>query len=132
MTDAVLKDIAVAQRERAKTVKEMANSSLFFFRAPLEYDDKAVRKHINAEILQVLDELVSRLEALGDWSAPSLHELLSGLAAVKGISLGKLAQPLRLAICGGTVSPPIDATLSIVGRTETLARIAAALHDWRR
>jgi len=132
LADSVLKDIAVAQRERAKTLKEMAQSSVFFFRAPTAYDDKAVRKHVNEEILGILDELVSRLQALDDWSAPSVHRVISGLAAEKGLVLGRLAQPLRLAICGGTVSPPIDMTLGIVGRAETLARLATAVQAWRR
>jgi glutamyl-tRNA synthetase len=132
VADDVLKDIASAQRERAKTLKEMAHNSLFFFRAPLAYDDKAVRKHVNAETVQALDELALRLKAVDHWWAPSLHEVISALAAEKGLALGKLAQPLRLAICGGTVSPPIDVTLTIVGRAETLRRIATAVDEWRR
>jgi glutamyl-tRNA synthetase len=79
-----------------------------------------------------LGELASRLDALDDWSAASLHAAISGLAAEQGLALGKLAQPLRLAICGGTVSPPIDVTLSVVGRSEALARISTAIRAWRR
>jgi len=56
--------------------------------------------------------------------------LITQFAASKGISLGKLAQPLRLAVCGGTVSPPIDATLAILGKHETLARLRTALRIW--
>jgi len=130
--DNILKEIAIAQRERAKTVQEMASNSLFFFRAPAGYDEKAVRKHVNADILVTLGELASRLDALDDWSAASLHAAISGLAAEQGLALGKLAQPLRLAICGGTVSPPIDVTLSVVGRSEALARISTAIRAWRR
>jgi glutamyl-tRNA synthetase len=121
--DNALRDIAIAQRERAKTVKEMAHSSLYFFKPPVAYEDKAVRKHVNAEILRALDELVLRLAALDDWSTPAIHALVSGFATEKGMALG---------ICGATVSPPIDTTPSIVGRTETLARIAAAIHAWRQ
>jgi glutamyl-tRNA synthetase len=125
-----LEQIVVAQRERAKTVREMAVNSLFFFRAPVAYDEKAVRKHVTADVLELLTDARGKLEQLDNWSAPLIHELISGFATAKGISLGKLAQPLRLAVCGGTVSPPIDATLAILGKSEALARLARAQAAW--
>jgi glutamyl-tRNA synthetase len=127
---AQLAAIVLTQRERAKTLKDMAANSLFFFRAPESYDAKAVAKHITAEIPAMIGELSQAFAGLPDWSAASLHEQLTSFAAAKGVSLGKLAQPLRLAICGGTVSPPIDASLSILGREESLARLARALGIW--
>ncbi|MDB6087175.1 MAG: glutamyl-tRNA synthetase [Gammaproteobacteria bacterium] len=130
-TEMQLEQIVLAQRERAKTMKEMACNSLFFFRPPETYDEKAVRKHVTAEVLALLDGLSPQLVGMDDWSAPAIHEVLSGFAAAKGVPLGKLAQPIRLAVCGGTVSPPIDATLSILGKTEALSRLARALAAWR-
>jgi glutamyl-tRNA synthetase len=127
---AQLAAIVLTQRERAKTLKDMAANSLFFFRAPESYDAKAVAKHITAEIPAMIGELSQAFAGLPDWSAASLHEQLTSFAAANGVSLGKLAQPLRLAICGGTVSPPIDASLSILGREESLARLARALGIW--
>ena len=129
--DAQLEQIVLAQRERAKTMKEMALNSTFFFRAPETYDEKAVRKHVSADIVGLLDELAGDIAALATWSAPAIHELLSSFSAAKGVALGKLAQPIRLAVCGGTVSPPIDATLSILGKAEALSRLARALQAWR-
>ncbi len=128
--DAQLEQIVLAQRERAKTLKEMALASLFFFRAPAGYDDKAVRKHVTPDIVELLGEVIAEFTRLPIWSAPAIHELVSGLAAARGISLGKLAQPLRLAVCGGTISPPIDATLAILGREATLSRLSAARAAW--
>ena len=125
-----LEQIVVSQRERAKTVREMALNSLFFFRAPLTYDEKAVRKHVTADVLALLAEATSELDRLTDWSAPAIHEVIAGFAAAKGLALGKLAQPIRLAVCGGTVSPPIDATLAILGKIESLARLARARAAW--
>jgi glutamyl-tRNA synthetase len=125
-----LEQIVLSQRERAKTVREMAINSVFFFRAPTAYDDKAVRKHVTADVLLLLAEAAKALEQSSDWSAPAIHQIISGFAAGKGISLGKLAQPIRLAVCGGTVSPPIDATLSILGKTESLTRLAHARAAW--
>jgi glutamyl-tRNA synthetase len=128
--DAQLEAIVLVQRERAKTLKEMAANSVFFFQAPAAYDDKAVRKHVTPEIISALREISPALESLPDWSAAAIHELLGAFAAAKGLNLGKLAQPVRLAVCGGTVSPPIDATLAILGRAESLGRLARALGIW--
>jgi glutamyl-tRNA synthetase len=128
--DAQLEQIVIVQRERAKTIKEMAANSAFFFRPPESYDEKAVRKHVNGEITSLLATASAELSALGDWTAPAIHGLVSDLAARKSLPLGKLAQPLRLAVCGGTVSPPIDATLAILGREQTLRRLGKALAAW--
>jgi glutamyl-tRNA synthetase len=128
--EAALEPIVVSQRERAKTVREMALNSVFFFQAPAAYDEKAVRKHVTADVLALLTEARGKLEEVADWSAPAIHELISAFAAAKGLSLGKLAQPIRLAVCGGTVSPPIDATLAILGKSETLSRLAKAQAAW--
>ena len=128
--EAQLEQIVLAQRERAKTVKEMAANSVFFFRAPAAYDDKAVRKHVTAEGLALLREASAQLARIEAWSAPAVHAIISGLANAKGVPLGKLAQPMRLALCGGTVSPPIDATLAVLGKAESLARLAAASAQW--
>jgi glutamyl-tRNA synthetase len=128
--EAKLELIVLSLRERAKTVREMAQSSVFFFRAPATYDEKAVRKHITADVPALLAEAEAALGALDNWNAAAIHELISGFAATKGIALGKLAQPIRLAVCGGTVSPPIDATLAILGKSEALSRLARAQALW--
>jgi glutamyl-tRNA synthetase len=128
--EAKLAKIVLAQRERAKTMKEMAENSLFFFRAPTAYDEKAVRKHITPGVSDLLEELSGELERLDPWSAPVIHGLISAAATAKGVSLGKLAQPIRLAVCGGTVSPPIDATLEILGRKESLSRLRKGIERW--
>ena len=128
--EAQLEQIVLSQRERAKTVREMALNSAFFFRAPTAYDEKAVRKHVTAEVLVLLAEASSALDELANWSAPAIHKVISGLAEAKGVPLGKLAQPIRLAVCGGTVSPPIDATLAILGKIESLSRLSHAQAAW--
>jgi glutamyl-tRNA synthetase len=128
--DAQLEQIVLAQRERAKTVREMALNSVFFFKAPMAYDEKAVRKHVTPDALTLLIQAQDRLGQLGDWSTPSIHEVINGIATGAGVSLGKLAQPIRLAVCGGTVSPPIDATLAILGKAESLSRLRRATALW--
>jgi glutamyl-tRNA synthetase len=128
--EAQLEQIVLVQRERAKTVREMAANSVFFFRAPAAYDEKAVRKHVTSDVVALLAEALNELTELADWSAPAIHQVISGFAVAKGLSLGKLAQPIRLAVCGGTVSPPIDATLAILGKNEALARLRKAQAIW--
>ena len=125
--DAMLEGLIVAQRERAKTLKEMAQNSRFFFTDEIERDPKAAAKHLGADSVEGLREVLERLSALGEWTAPVIHDALNGLATERGVGLGKIVQPVRVAISGGTVSPPIDATLALLGRERTLARIEAAL-----
>jgi glutamyl-tRNA synthetase len=128
--DAQLEQIVVAQRERAKTVREMALNSVFFFRAPAAYDEKAVRKHVTPEVPALLAEVAGALERLEDWAPTAIHEVINGVASARGMALGKIAQPIRIAVCGGTVSPPIDVTLSILGEDESISRLTRALAAW--
>jgi glutamyl-tRNA synthetase len=128
--DVKLEQIVLAQRERTKTVREMAVASAFFFRRPIAYDEKAVRKHVMPEVLNLLRGLQHKLAQLSDWSAPAIHALINVHATESQVPLGKLAQPIRLAVCGGTVSPPIDATLAILGKDESLSRLEAAMTRW--
>ncbi|HUG72078.1 MAG TPA: glutamate--tRNA ligase [Steroidobacteraceae bacterium] len=118
--------VVEALRERAKTMKEMAASSLLFFLVPV-MDEKAVAKHLTAESKVLLGELGGALSAVKEWNAPTLHALLTQFAESRALGLGKVAQPLRVAMTGGTVSPPIDATLALLGQERVLARLEAAL-----
>jgi glutamyl-tRNA synthetase len=121
--DALLEGIVVSQRERAKTLKEMAENSRFFFGDEVTLDAKAAEKHLTAEAKALLAELRARFAALEKWEAPAIHAALEGLAKEKSLGLGKVAQPLRVAVSGGTVSPPIDQTLALLGQARTLARL---------
>src|SRR5580704_4649528 len=87
--DAQLEQIVMVQRERAKTVREMALNSVFFFQAPTTYDEKAVRKHVTPEVCRLLGGLEHKLAQLTDWSGPDIHAVLSGHATESGVPLGK-------------------------------------------
>jgi glutamyl-tRNA synthetase len=125
--DALLEGIILAQRERAKTLKEMAENSRLFFGDEVVLDPKAAEKHLTAEAKTMLRELRARFASIENWTAPSIHATLEGLAKEKSLGLGKVAQPLRVAVTGGTISPPIDATLALLGSQRTLARLDKAL-----
>ena len=117
-----------AQRERAKTLKEMAQNSLFFFREFEQFDDKAARKHLTADAAPLLQELALGFAAIEVWSAAAVHAVIEAVAARHGLGLGKVAQPLRVAVSGGAVSPPIDVTVALLGRERVAGRIRRALH----
>jgi glutamyl-tRNA synthetase len=119
--------VARAQQERARTMKEMAEASLFFFRDPPGYEEKAAAKHLTRETAPLLVAIRGLLAELADWQAPALHAAISAFAAERGVALGKVAQPLRVAVSGGAVSPPIDVTLEILGRAVTLERLDRAI-----
>lgn len=122
-----LERVVIAQRERCKTIKDMADSSRFFFGSSVKVDRKASEKYLSADALNALDELAGRLDALPEWTPEMIHSSVSGLATDRSVSLGKIAQPLRVAVTGSTVSPPIDQTLSILGKARTLARLRAVM-----
>jgi glutamyl-tRNA synthetase len=116
-----------ALQVRAKTLREMAQNSLFFFRDFTGYDEAAAKKILTAESVAPLRSVRDKLSALDEWTAAGAHEAVNQTATELGIGLGKVAQPVRVAVVGGSVSPPIDVTLEVLGRQKTLARLQLAL-----
>ncbi|HWK51671.1 MAG TPA: glutamate--tRNA ligase [Steroidobacter sp.] len=125
--DRKLAAVARSQQERAKTLKEMAQNSRFFFEDVTSYDEKAAKKNLTAEAVAPLSTVLAKLSALPEWVAPALHDAVNQTATELSLGMGKVAQPIRVAVSGGTVSPPIDATLEVLGREVTLARLERAL-----
>jgi glutamyl-tRNA synthetase len=110
-------------KERAKTLVELVHGAVFLFaERPLVMDEKAV-KLLDAEGRQRLAELVPKLEAASRWSAAELEEIVRTYAEAAGAKLGKVAQPLRAALTGMTISPPVFDVMAVLGREEALARI---------
>jgi glutamyl-tRNA synthetase len=122
-----LVQLVEAQRERSRTLVELVDRSLYFYRDFEDYDDKAARKHLSGESRVALVAIRERLQLLDDWQSAALHDAVQGVAAQLESGFGKVAQPLRVAIAGGPVSPAIDVTLALVGRDRALARIDKAL-----
>jgi len=121
-------DVIVALRDRVKTLRDMANSARVWY-APLEtYDEAAVAKHLKTPTARAALEAVhARFAALADWSVANVHTAIEESAAAIGEGMGKVAQPLRVALTGTQVSPSIDHTAFLAGREEALRRIDAAL-----
>jgi len=122
-----LVDVVIAQRERCKTLVEMANASLYFYQDFESYDEKAVKKNFTAGSGQVLASLHDEFSRLQIWDRDALHSVVIDLAEKLGLGLGKIAQPLRVSVCGSGVSPAIDITLALLGKEKTLARIEKAI-----
>ena len=125
-------EVVKAQRERAKTLVEMAQNSTFFYKDFAAYNEKDAAKNLKSESLAPLTTLRERLAELALWTAEAIHEAVTGTAEAQGLKLGRLAQPLRVAVAGRAVSPPIDVTLALTGREKTLQRLDAALDYIRR
>jgi len=123
----VLTELIQAQAERAKTLAEMAQNSSYFFVEEIQWDEKALQKHVKSAIVTPLTELGNQLEQLVSWTPEAIHTTIHTVAEKYQLKLGKLAQPLRVAVTGGTISPPIDVTVYLIGKARVGARIRQAL-----
>ncbi len=122
-----LSDVVNVQRERAKTLVEMAEKSTFAFRDFDDYEEAAAKKHLKPAALEPLRTVRRILETLPEWTPEAIHHAVLAAAESADVKLGKLAQPLRVAVTGTAMSPSIDQTLWLVGKTRTLSRIDAAV-----
>jgi glutamyl-tRNA synthetase len=123
-----LVDIIKIFAERAKTLREMAEKSRFFYQ-DVEYNPTAVSQHITAEIKPQLIAMRDGLMALAEWQKEAIHDLLNSVAITACIKLGKIAQPLRVAVTGDTVSPSIDATIFLLGKEKAVARLTQIIAE---
>lgn len=121
-----LSEVVKVQAPRARTLAEMAANSAFFYRDVDSYDDKDAAKHLTPAILAPLEQLAEALDTLTPWTAEAIHETIQQLAQRHELKLGQLAQPLRVALVGRAVSPPIDVTVALIGRERSLERIRRA------
>ena len=120
-------DVVVALRDRVQTLAEMAERAAVWYRPLTEYDDKAVAKHLKPEAAAVLADARARLAGLPEWSAEAISEALKQVSEAQGVGMGKVAQPMRVAITGTQVSPDIGHTVYLAGRDGALERVDAAI-----
>jgi len=111
-------------RQRIATFAEFADSARFYFVAPTTYNAKAAKKHLlKGGGVERLQQARAALEDVGRWETDSLERSLNTLCEQTGSKLGKYAQPLRIALSGAAVTPPIFDVLAFLGREEVLTRI---------
>jgi glutamyl-tRNA synthetase len=121
-------DVIIALRDRARTLKEMADKARVWY-GPLEHwDDAAVGKHLRTPTARrALEAAHVEFTRLAEWKVEAVHGAIEAAAAAIGEGMGKVAQPLRVALTGTQVSPSIDHTVFLAGREEALRRIDAAI-----
>ena len=126
---ALLSPFIPLMQERARNINEIADAYAAYIDGdlPRQYDEKAVAKQLTAETKPLLAEARNLIGDLFDGGAPAMEHAFRTLAESRGLGLGKLAQPVRVAVTGTTVSPPLFETIVLLGKDRTLRRIDAAL-----
>lgn len=123
-----LEQVITLQAERAKTLKEMAERSLYFYQDITSYEEKAARKQLKPSIVEPLRQVRDRLADLQNWKKEAIHEVMLEISTADQLKLSQLTQPIRVAVTANTVSPPLDATLHLIGREVVLKRLDGALN----
>ena len=109
--------------QRAKTLVEMAEKSAFFFKKEVEFDEKARNKFLTEDARPLLEKVIAGFSTLDNFSAENIETLFKKIVEEEGMKLGKLAQPVRVALTGTTVSPGIYDVILLLGKEETLKRL---------
>ncbi len=122
-----LVELVKIQAERAKTLREMAEKSRYFYTDEVTYHADAVAKHMTLDAKQILQDVILALSQLTEWHKEAIHEVILAVSEKLTMKLGKVAQPIRVAVTGDTISPPIDATLQLLGRERVLKRLRTAV-----
>ncbi len=123
----LLSDIVMVQAERCNTLLEMAEQSRVFYEDFNEFDAGAAKKHLRPVAEHALRAVMSRLADMDSWKPEGLNQLVRLVAEELEVGMGKVAQPLRVALSGTSVSPAIDKTLWLCGKQRSLRRISRAL-----
>lgn len=124
-----LEDLVAVQAERCKTLVEICQMSQYFYTDAIEYDKDAVKKHLRPVILEPLTAVYERLSALTLWEHNSIQTCINDVSAQFDLNMGKIAQPLRVAVTGAGMSPSIDMTLFLLGKERVLRRLETALEQ---
>lgn len=116
-----------AHQERAKTLLEMAQSTAFYYQAPESYAEKDAKKHFKPQTADILEALLQRSQALQVWSGEAMHEQVVAVSEQFEVGMGKVGQPVRVAVSGAGNTPSLDVTLDLLGREQTEQRLQAAI-----
>ncbi|MEX0999820.1 MAG: glutamate--tRNA ligase [Thermodesulfobacteriota bacterium] len=125
--DEKLVKIVIELSQRAKTLNYIADTIGYFYAEEIKYDEKAANKFLTPEILPVLQDITDRLSQLSDFNMDEMHKIFDQVMEERELKLGKIAQPVRVALTGGTVSPGIFEVMDILGKDEVLKRLNAAI-----
>lgn len=121
-----LAEVVPLMVERAKTLQDIVDKSHYFYSDELEYDLDACAQYLSADSLAVFDKALSCLAKITPFTQQNLAVAIKGLCADLGLKMPQLAQPLRIAMTGSTMSPSIDITMALIGKEKVLERIERA------
>ena len=114
-------------RERSETLLDIVQGAVPYLAEPMTMDEEAANKHLTPEIATSLQEFADQVEAEADFSKETLERILHGIIERQGLKMGKVAQPLRVALTGRTVSPGIYEVMGLLGKKRALQRIRAGV-----
>ena len=114
-------------RERSETLLDLVEGAIPYLVEPMAMDEAAAKKYLTVAIAPSLEEFAVQLEAETDFSKETLERILHGIIERQGLKMGKVAQPLRVALTGRTVSPGIYEVMALLGKDRTLQRIRLAV-----
>jgi len=122
-----LKKLVKILTERSHTLVEMKTAAIPFLVDEITMDEKARTKHLTPDVAPLLSELAERLDAVEPFTHTEIEKVFNSMVTEKGIKLGKLAQPARVALTGTTVSPGIYDVIEVMGKQKSIKRINAAM-----
>jgi glutamyl-tRNA synthetase len=122
-----LEEVVKTLNTRSKTLVEMADAAHFYYKDAVGYDEKAAQKHLTDAAVSPIKLLIDELEPLDTFDEKSLEAIFTRIIEITGLKLGKIAQPVRVALTGSTVSPGIFEIISVLGKQRVLTRLKAAL-----
>lgn len=114
-------------KTRSKTLLEMADGAMFYFKKDITYDEKAAAKFLKPAALTAMMPLFETLKALQNFNEPEIQQAFKAIMEKTGLKLGKIAQPVRVALTGTTVSPGIFEVLNVLGKETSLSRLENAI-----
>lgn len=120
-------DLADAFRARAETLSQMVANARYCYEDFADIDEKAAKKHLRPVILEPLTVARDELAGLDEWTTQGIAATIESIAERFEINMGKLGQPIRVAVTGGSVSPPIDVTVWLIGQARVVERLNRAI-----
>ena len=121
--DSVIKTL----NTRSKTLIDMANGALFYFQENVLYEEKAAKKFLKPASIEAFKQLIDQLEPLESFNENSLENAFKKVMETTGLKLGKIAQPVRVALTGKTVSPGIFEIIEVLGKKQVISRLQNAV-----
>ena len=125
--DAYLEALIPTLQPRSKTLVEMAGQARFYFSDPVQLDEAAAKKFLKANALEPLKQLRTHLAALDEFSQEKLEQVFLSVMEAFELKLGKIAQPVRVALTGTSVSPGIFEIIAVLGKARVISRLEAAI-----